>query len=241
MQPIPDLELTLSIDDQLEQIERLAAAIRALPEYSAYFAANEALYADPGANCRSDELPMRLYQARKHNQPLTDDFCGRASVQAFIRAEVELSQVLGGVERLLSRATGIALCEDIDLDDGPDTAGLPDALRREAEALGEMLARQPAIRAYHAAAGALSTDPTAADLDLRFETIRMRLKARQQAMNDLHSADVKTFHTLREAVLVNSLIDNRDRTLEEAHHYLGRVADTLNRKLSLDFLALAKG
>ena len=41
MQPIPDLELTLSIEDQLEQIERLAAAIRALPEYSAYFAANE--------------------------------------------------------------------------------------------------------------------------------------------------------------------------------------------------------
>lgn len=241
MQPRPDLELTLSIDDQLEQIERLAAAIRALPEYSAYFAASDALYADPGANCRRDELPLRLYQARKHHQTLTDDFCGRESVQAFVHAEVELSKVLGGVERLLSRATGIALCEDIDLDDGPATDGLPDTVRREAEALGEMLAQQPAIRTYRAAADALAADPHAADLDLRFETIRMRLKARQRAMKDQRPADVKNFNTLREAVLVNLLIDKRDRTLEEAHHYLGRVAGTLNRKLRLDFLALARG
>ena len=241
MQPIPDLELTLSIDDQLDQIERLAAAIRALPEYSAYFAASDALYADPGANCRRDELPLRLYQARKHHQPLTDDFCGRESVQAFVHAEVELSKILGGVERLLSRATGIVLCEDIDVDDGPATDGLPDGVRHEAEALGEMLAQQPAIRTYRAAADALAAAPAAADLDLRFETIRMRLKARQRAMKDMRPADVKTFHSLREAVLVNPLIDKRDRTLEEAHHYLGRVADTLNRKLSLDFLALAKG
>lgn len=241
MQPRPDLELTLSIDDQLEQIERLAAAVRALPEYSAYFSASDALYADPGANCQSDELPMRLYQARKLHQPLTDDFCGRESVQAFVHAEVELSKILGGVERLLSRATGIALCKDIDLDDCPEIVELPDALRREAEALGEMLAQQPAIRTYCAAADALAADPAAADLDLRFEAIHMRLKARQRAMKDMRPADVKTFHALREAVLVNSLIDKRDRTLEEAHHYLGRVADTLNRKLSLDFLALAKG
>ncbi len=158
MQPLPDLEIILSIDDQLDQIERLAAAIRELPEYSAYFAANKALYADPGANCRHDELPLRLYQARKHHQPLTGDFCGRESVQAFVHAEVELSQVLGGVERLLSRATGIALCEDISLDDGPESVDLPDAVRREAEALGEMLAQQPAIAAYHAAAGALAAN-----------------------------------------------------------------------------------
>jgi hypothetical protein len=75
------------------------------------------------------------------------------------------------------------------------------------------VARHPTIRTYHAAADALATDPTAADLDLRFETIRMRLKARQRATKDLRPADVKTFHTLREAVLVNTLIDKRDRTL----------------------------
>ncbi len=241
MQTLPDLEVSLSIDDQLDQIERLASAICALAEYSAYFAASDALYADPGASCRRDELPMRLYQARKHHQPLTDDFCGRESVQAFVHAEVELSKLLSGVERLLSRATGIALCEDIGLDDGPETVELPDALRREAEALGEMLAQQPAIRTYLGAADALAADPSATDLDLRFETIRIRLKARQRAMKDQSPADIKTFHTLREAVLINLLIDNRDRTLEEAHHYLGRVTDTLNRKLRLDFLALAKG
>ncbi|MFO7664137.1 MAG: YlbF family regulator [Chloroflexota bacterium] len=241
MQSLQDFETDLTIDDQLDQIERLAAVIRALPEYNGYWEATKALYADPGANCRRDELPMRLYQARKHHQPLTDDFCGRESVQAFVHAEVELSQLLSGVERLLSRATGIALCEDIDLEDGPETFGLPDAVRREVDALGEMLAHHPAILAYQAAAGALAADRHASELDLRFETIRLRLKTRQRAMEDLRTADVKAFHKLREDVLVNPLIDKRDRALEEAHHYLGRVADTLNRKLSLDFLALARG
>lgn len=241
MQSPQVFESGLTIDDQLDRIERLATAIRALPEYSAYFAANEAMYADPGANCRRDELPLRLYQARKRHQPLTDDFCGRESVQAFVHAEVGLSKVLAGVERLLSRAAGIALCDGIALDEGPETVDLPDAVRREAGALGEMLAHHPAILAYQAAAGALADDPAAVDLDLRFETLRLRLKARQQAMDDLRPADVKAFHKLREAVLVSPLIDKRDRTLEEAHHFLDRVVITLNRKLNLDFLALARG
>lgn len=241
MQQRQDHDLSVTIDDQLAQIERLAEAIRALPEYNAFRAASRTLYADPGANCRMDELPMRLYEARKHHRPLADDFCGRESVQAYIHAEVHLSELLSLVERVLSHATGIAFCEDIELETDWAPGQLPPTLRYEVKELGHILAAHPAIRANREAESELAADAYASKIDLRFETLRLQLKAHQRAMEDIRPVDVTTFQELREAVLANALIEERDRARDEARHYLGRVIESLNRKLGLDFVAMARG
>ncbi len=239
MQQLQDHDLSSTIDEQLAQIERLAEAMRALPEYKTFRTATDALYSDPGANCRHDELPMRLYEARKYHRPLTDNFCSRDSVQAYIHAEARLSGILSTVERILSHATGSAFCKEIDLENGRETEEIPPVLRHEAEELGRVLAMHPVILANRKAVTELADDRHASDLDLRFETIRMRLKARQRAMKDQRPAEVMAFHELREEVLANALIEERDHAREEARHYLDQVAASLSHKLGLDFVAMA--
>jgi cell fate (sporulation/competence/biofilm development) regulator YlbF (YheA/YmcA/DUF963 family) len=112
-------------------------------------------------------------------------------------------------------------------------------LEQAAQDFGLALRQHEAIQPVLQAVADLAADAEAAELDERFETVRANLVARQRAGEDLPADEVQAFYALREEVVGNSLVEQRDHALTMAKGYLANVGADFNRALGLDFVTIA--
>lgn len=112
-------------------------------------------------------------------------------------------------------------------------------LQQAAQDFGQALREHDAVQQYLQAVAALTADAAASQLDEQFESVRADLVARQRAGEELPVDEVQAFYALREKVVGNAPIEQRDYALTMAKSYLANVGADLNRAAGLDFVAIA--